>query len=418
MKKKIPLIILGLILLLVLVIFLIFLEKKEKSKLTLNLDPQGQTTNLRNIVTYSHYIITTKTKTIYDSNKKEIGTIEKGTELILDSNYTSDPTYYKLEETSLYLTKDSIAPLKELSSTKTNTEYKTYKNYLPYNENILTTDNYELLIDNQSKITLKSSSSYPIIIKDEDKYGLEFNNQLYYLPSKYVSKIEETSNTDKNPASSIAVLNYHYTINKEAGEDKLCRQTICMEDTQVEEEIKYLKDNNYYATTMRDLELYVNKKIRLPEHSVTITIDDGWFVARMITILEKYQTMGTLFLIGSLASPNDYKSNYLEIHSHSWDMHTPKVCEGSHGGAILCWDKDKILTDLKKSRESLNNTTYFCYPFYEHNDRSKTLLKEAGFTMAFIGGSRKVRPGDDPYNLRRFELVTGTTLEDIKNFVS
>ena len=138
----------------------------------------------------------------------------------------------------------------------------------------------------------------------------------------------------------------------------------------------------------------------------------------MITILEKYQTMGTLFLIGSLASPNDYKSNYLEIHSHSWDMHTPKVCEGSHGGAILCWDKDKILTDLKKSRESLNNTTYFCYPFYEHNDRSKTLLKEAGFTMAFIGGSRKVRPGDDPYNLRRFELVTGTTLEDIKNFVS
>ena len=41
-------------------------------------------------------------------------------------------------------------------------------------------------------------------------------------------------------------------------------------------------------------------KIQLPEHSVSITIDDGWYVSRAITILEKYQILGTLFLIGSL----------------------------------------------------------------------------------------------------------------------
>ena len=80
-------------------------------------------------------------------------------------------------------------------------------------------------------------------------------------------------------------------------------------------------------------------------------------MARSITILEKYQMLGTLFLIGSLSSPDAYRSNYLEIHSHTWDMHTLGQCPSSVGrGGILCLDEDKILEDLKKSRESLNNT--------------------------------------------------------------
>lgn len=108
-----------------------------------------------------------------------------------------------------------------------------------------------------------------------------------------------------------------------------------MDQTQVEEEIKYLSDNNFYATTMEDFYLFVTGKVQLPEKSVLITIDDGWYVSRMRTILEKYQMMGTLFLIGWLASPDDYKSDYIEIHSHTWDMHTPGVCNGSHGGGYF-----------------------------------------------------------------------------------
>ena len=100
---------------------------------------------------------------------------------------------------------------------------------------------------------------------------------------------------------------------------------------------------------------------------------------------------GTLYLIGSLASPSDYSSNYLEIHSHTWDMHTPGVCEGSHGGGLLCLDEQTILDDLKKSRESLNNTDILCYPFYEYNARTIELVKKAGFKMALGGGYRKAK---------------------------
>lgn len=138
----------------------------------------------------------------------------------------------------------------------------------------------------------------------------------------------------------------------------------------------------------------------------------------MISILEKYQMQGTLYLIGSLASPSDYTSQYLEIHSHTWDMHTPNVCNGSHGGGLLCLDEQTILDDLKKSRESLNNTDILCYPFYEYNARTIELVKKAGFKMALAGGYRKAKPGDNIYAVPRFELGNYTTMNDFVNAVN
>ena len=47
-------------------------------------------------------------------------------------------------------------------------------------------------------------------------------------------------------------------------------------------------------------------------------------------------------------------------------------------------------------------------------------LKEAGFTMAFIGESNKsdnlVHVGSDKFRLRRFVIVTYTTINDLKNY--
>ena len=131
--------------------------------------------------------------------------------------------------------------------------------------------------------------------------------------------------------------------------------------------------------------------------------------------------LGTLFLIGSLASPNDYNSPYLEIHSHTWDMHTPGVCPSSMGrGGILCLDENKILEDLKKSRESLNNTPYFCYPFYDYNERAIELLKKAGFRMAFAGelNDSTVKVGQDKYRIPRYVIVNYTTMNDFIRYVS
>ena len=172
---------------------------------------------------------------------------------------------------------------------------------------------------------------------------------------------------------------------------------------------------------MRDLELFIDGKIRLPKNSVSITIDDGWYVERAIIVLTKYQMLGTLFLIGSLATPESFSSPYLEVHSHTWDMHTPGVCPSNIGrGGILCLDEQTILEDLRKSRESLNNTTYFCYPFYDYNERAIELLKKAGFTMAFAGeiNDSTVRVGQDKFRIPRYVIANYTTMEQFINYVS
>lgn len=364
---------------------------------------------------YNDYVIATTDTDIYNKKLKKIGKIYKDTKILLDDKKNIKDKYYKLKNADIYIKYDSVT--KSDAFTYEN-EYKTYKNYIVYNENIKTKSNYKLLNGDNTLYEFNNSDTYKIIIKDEEKYGIEFNDQLFYIKSEDVESNIESANSDNVIAKDIAVLNYHYTIDKNSDEGKECRQTICMDQNQVEEEIKYLKDNNFYPVTMQDLYLFLTGKIQLPEKSVSITIDDGWYLARMISILEKYQMQGTLYLIGSLASPSDYTSQYLEIHSHTWDMHTPNVCNGSHGGGLLCLDEQTILDDLKKSRESLNNTDILCYPFYEYNARTIELVKKAGFKMALAGGYRKAKPGDNIYAVPRFELGNYTTMNDFVNAVN
>ena len=364
---------------------------------------------------YNDYVIATTDTDIYNKKLKKIGKIYKDTKILLDDKKNIKDKYYKLKNADIYIKYDSVT--KSDAFTYEN-EYKTYKNYIVYNENIKTKSNYKLLNGDNTLYEFNNSDTYKIIIKDEDKYGIEFNDQLFYIKSEDVESNMESANSDNVIAKDIAVLNYHYTIDKNSDEGKECRQTICMDQNQVEEEIKYLKDNNFYPVTMQDLYLFLTGKIKKKKKSVSITIDDGWYLTRMISILEKYQMQGTLYLIGSLASPNDYTSQYLEIHSHTWDMHTPNVCNGSHGGGLLCLDEQTILDDLKKSRESLNNTDILCYPFYEYNARTIELVKKAGFKMALAGGYRKAKPGDNIYAVPRFELGNYTTMNDFVNAVN
>ena len=391
---------------------------KKESKKKLEKEKISVETIVKNyndlVKTKENAILYKKEEDKYKEYIKIYGTVE----LKLDET-TKQEEYFKVLDSDLYIHYDMIEKIDNLTP-KTG-EYKTYKNYLPYNENITLKENAKLYIDDNNYYQLTTTESFPIIITEEQKYGIEYNNNLVYVKEEDIEKIEEANNTDKEETTRIAVLNYHYTVSStnENGELDECRQEICITDTMFDKHINYLKENNYYGATIRDLELYIDDKIKLPENTVLITIDDGWYVARSITILNKYEFQGTLFLIGSLASPDAYRSEYLEIHSHTWDMHKLGQCPVSVGrGGILCLDEETILEDLRKSRESLNNTTYFCYPFYDYNKRAINLLKQAGFTMAFIGGDKKVRKGQDKFTIPRYVIVNYTSMNNFINIVS
>lgn len=362
---------------------------------------------------YNNYVLTTKETNLYNKNNEISGKVSANMYLELEElqdNQISE--YFKIKNSDLYIKYTDITKTEEQNEKETR-----YKNYIPFNKSVITDDKTKLYTDENTYYIINENINLPIIIDDTDKYYVIFNDKLLYV-NKDIANIIDSENTTSEKTEEISVLNYHFIINVEAGEDKLCEpSSICHTDTQFDSHIKYISDNNFYSITMEELEMFIDGKINLPKKSVAITIDDGWFVSRAITILEKYDIMGTLFLIGYLASVSDYYSPNLEVHSHTWNLHNISNCSEGRS-PLLCYDKNTIVEDLKKSRESLNNTTYFCYPFYDYNNHAINALKEAGFTMALTGGNKSVTPGIDKFKVPRYVVNNTTTVSSIEKMIN
>ena len=369
---------------------------------------------------YNEFVKTNKETSIYNDNNEEIGVISKGIELSLDKeSITENTKYFKVttfgEEYYIrYQDVDKIEKLSEVSDR--------YKNYIVFNENIITNDDTSFYDGDDNLVyTLNESFNLPIIIKDDNKYGVEFNDRLLYIKKDDVKEIRSSENTDKKNSSGVAVLNYHAFYDENNAEEKAnCTTEICHSKKQFREQLELIKEKNMLTLKMNEVEMYIDEKVQLPK-SVLITIDDGPKTKIAVDMLTEYKMYATIFLVTSWFNEDDYyKTDYIELHSHTHNMHDGGHCPGGQGGGIKCLPEEEIQKDLKQSREDLNGSTVFCYPFYEYNDYSIKMLKQAGFTMAFIGESAKsdnlVHVGSDKFKLRRFVIVTYTTLSDLTKY--
>ena len=123
---------------------------------------------------------------------------------------------------------------------------------------------------------------------------------------------------------------------------------------------------------MKDMSLWMQKKIQLPKKTAVITIDDGAMGTdtHLIELLEKYDLHGTLFLITAWWPKEKYVSDNLEIQSHGNDIH-------NFQGEALYKTKQQLLTDFQLSIQALDGeNTAFCYPFYAHNMTVRSAVKE------------------------------------------
>ena len=236
-----------------------------------------------------------------------------------------------------------------------------------------------------------------------------------------LKEINKNNNTDKKNSSGIAVLNYHAFYDENNAEEKAnCTTEICHSKKQFKSQLNLIKEKDMLTLQMKEVEMYIDGKVQLPK-SVLITIDDGPKTKIAVDLLTEYKMYATIFLVTSWFDEKEYyKTDYIELHSHTHNMHDGGKCPGGQGGAIKCLPEEEIQKDLKQSREELNGSTVFCYPFYEYNDYSIKMLKQAGFTMAFIGESNNsdnlIHVGSDKFRLRRFVIVTYTTISDLNKY--
>ena len=341
--------------------------------------------------------------------------------------------------TTIETFKNTINKLKENNYyTLTSEEYKNYvtgKKNLKEKAVYINTANYNDNIKNLSnelKINinkLEETANYRFISTYKPiKANSDTRRMNRYQIKSYTSiddilrmvKGEEVkqSTDDEVNRQSVPVLNYHFFY--DPSEDS-CDETICLEVSKLEEELKYLKDNNFKTLNMEEYKKWMYGEIEIPTKSVLLTVDDGAKGTgkhngnKLNPSLEKYQLNATLFLITGWWDIENYRGEYLDIQSHTNDMHQYGTCGR---GQINCYSYEKAKADIDHSIAIIGNNDSFCFPFYMYSETSLRVIKDAGFKIAFVGGNVDSKRTNNKWLIPRYPIHSTITLNQFINIVN
>ena len=198
--------------------------------------------------------------------------------------------------------------------------------------------------------------------------------------------------------------------------------------------MKYLYDNNFYAATVEELELFLNNKLDLPEKTVVITFDDGYLsnAKYAYPILQKYNFKATIFMIGyrvdgpqlafdpsstqalSISETTRY-TDVFDYESHTYNMHDFKP--GTTNPLLLSSSEDEVKRDLLKNK-TLVNARYLAYPYGRYNDTTIRLAKETGHRLGFTINKGYSSKNGDKFRIPRNNISQKATMEQFMNLVN
>lgn len=411
---------------------------------------------------FNEKIETTKPVTLYKNKEKIITLDKKITAPIIEKNedyYTVviDEQLYQISTEEISKTKKekndeqeelkkiSILYFNETNNIEEKIKYLKEQNYffitekeleqflkgnirLPKNTTMLIfkdeTDDVKKLVSSYSlQVTYEKDTTLKYITGDTQteslekiyRYKIDSNTKLSRFKDMLQGKKE--IKTTSTISQKIAVLNYHFFYDKNT---QVCSESICLDQVNFEEQLKYLKENGFKTLTMQEFNDWLDKKIELPKKSVLITVDDGAMGTDTIlpSLLEKYDAKATLFLISGWWPMSKYKIGNLEIQSHGHDLHHDYFCNnGKCNKKGLVLSKEEIKADFQISKQTIGNPIAFCYPFYAYNNTLVSAVKEE-FTLAFIGGNNKASRNVDKYKIPRYIIYKNTSLENFKKMVN
>lgn len=253
------------------------------------------------------------------------------------------------------------------------------------------------------KVDTQKVGDYEIIYSVQNKEGI------YCSKKRTVHVVNEF---EKN-SHGIPVLMYHYVYTPDDLPKTINTNYIL--DSKLEEQLKYLKDQDFYFPSYQELSAYIKGEIDLPKKSVILTFDDGQkgFLKYGIPLLEKYQIPATSFIIASQNGKEKvkkYASEYITFQSHSYDMHKGGGNIG-HGGIISALNMEQIKEDLLKAQNIVENTEAFAYPYGDVTVQGQQAIQEAEILCAFTTEYGKVKKGQDPTKLPRVRVLGESSLQ-------
>ena len=222
----------------------------------------------------------------------------------------------------------------------------------------------------------------------------------------------------------VAVLVYHDIVENDELKAKN-RDNLTTED--FEEQVKYLKNAGYIAISLDELYDWKIGKSDIPEKSVVLTFDDGYYSFKYLVqpILQKYDFKATCFLIGNVTgekTPEYQEGVYGTIGMDEVNNHIENVTYGSHtynlhgeadDGKPMMYKKslDELRQDAENFRNNLFDTKYLAYPFYTYSKDFVKSLEQENYKLAFAGEEEMATKGIDNLKVPRISAI-----KDINTF--
>jgi len=346
-----------------------------------------------------------------DAEFVEIGNV--GTNEIItlvETEIDENTTHFFSDSLGYYIAYSDVTPHHQKVSYSSR-----HKLYIPFNQSILAQGNIKLYNDNMElAFDIPLTEHLPIIINEEKVYGVDYQDRLLWVKKDSQHEVIDITNSELKKATRVRVLCYHRVYEKL----KECKnRVICHSLKQMRSHFKYIKDKGYLTMTMQEMYWYIHGKANMPYRSVLLTFDDGGGINHLVSLLQEYELNATAFIIAK--NYDEYLENldrtYLELHSHSYAMHTKGHCSfGKFGSAVVCKKYETVLADLIKSKEVLGDPIAFCYPYYEYTSKTMKIVAEAGFLLAFEDNTGFTRIGSNPYKISRYTFLYDATVADLK----
>lgn len=256
-----------------------------------------------------------------------------------------------------------------------------------------------------------------------------------------------TAKTAKNVDDGVylPVIMYHSLL-----KDTSLQNDYTISPTLFEEDLKYLKNNNYTAITVSDLTDYVYNDGALPEKCIMLTFDDGYYnnYYYAFPLLKKYECKAVISPIvhmtelftetedisvsyGHISVDNIkemVQSGYIEIQNHSYDMHklTPRMGVDKKQGESSESYKSVIEKDIMTAQSYLKDNAgvspqCFVYPFGAKSEETEKIVKELGFkcTLSCTEEPNYITKSEDSlFNLGRYRRDKGESMETLLNRIS
>ncbi|MRS15176.1 polysaccharide deacetylase family protein [Enterobacteriaceae bacterium RIT691] len=278
---------------------------------------------------------------------------------------------------------------------------------------------------------LSDNLRYPIISKLKD--GL---HQTWYQ-IRIANRLAWVSSLDAQEDNGIPILTYHHILRDE--ENTRFRHTSTTTSVRAfSNQMTWLRDQGYSTLSLYQLEGYVRNKMNLPARSVVITFDDGLKSVNRYAypVLKQYGFKATAFIISSRIKRHPQKwdpkslqfmslselkqiQDVFDVQSHTHFLHR---VDAWRRPILLSRSYHNILFDFERSRRALTqfnpHVLYLSYPFGGYNATAVQAANDAGFHMAVTTVKGKVKPGDNPFLLKRLYILRTDSLETMSRLIS